>query len=394
MERKKHICVITSGYPTPQTPTTYTFLEQLVCSMADMGLEISVVYPNSFLRKKRTSVQDSKLVSKQTKKCNLINIYRPDYLSLSDKKIAGISTAQIGYSNFVRAVKNVLKKMDPKPDILYSHFLAPAGCCAAVLGKKFNIPSFCAFGESELWSISFLNKNKVRRQLNMLTGIISVSSENKRILLENEFSKEENIALFPNGVAHNLFYPRDKMASRKKFGFPEDAVIGIFIGNFNETKQPDLLQSAAVQISGLKMIYIGGGKKSVKGDNILFSGRVGHDDIPDYLSAADFFVLPTLAEGCCNAVIEAMACGLPIISSNRAFHDDILSDEYSIRIDPTMIEEIKMAMQYLIDHPDDRKAMRIAAYKASLKFDIEKRVRFIVGWMMDKAEESGYVTTY
>lgn len=68
-----------------------------------------------------------------------------------------------------------------------------------------------------------------------------------------------------------------------------------------------------------------------------------------YLNAADFFVLPTLAEGCCNAIIEALACGLPVISSNLPFNDDILDENNSIKINPMDIQALRESMTMLIE---------------------------------------------
>ena len=81
------------------------------------------------------------------------------------------------------------------------------------------------------------------------------------------------------------------------------------------------------------------------------------------MNAADVFVLPTLAEGCCNAILEAMACGLPIISSNLPFNWDILNDKNSILIDPNNINQIADAIQRLRDSPKLRSEMSEEALK-------------------------------
>ena len=56
--------------------------------------------------------------------------------------------------------------------------------------------------------------------------------------------------------------------------------------------------------------------KTAQKYNILYCGKLQHECIPELLCAADFFILPTKAEGCCNAIIAAMACGLPILCSD------------------------------------------------------------------------------
>jgi glycosyltransferase involved in cell wall biosynthesis len=100
-------------------------------------------------------------------------------------------------------------------------------------------------------------------------------------------------------------------------------------------------------VGTVKLICAGHGEQQPYGKNLLAAGQLLPSEVPFYYYAADFFVLPTLAEGCSNAVVEAIGCGLPVISSNMSFNDDILSDEYSIRIDPMNVDELEKAIRTL-----------------------------------------------
>ena len=383
-----HICILTTGFPTPNDPSKGAFVDQLACTWADMGNKVTVIFPiPAFVElsdKKRFYKSEWK---RKTLGGNALTVKCPRFFSASDKIIFGIDTKVIAYKSFQSAVCASIARMKEKPDVLCGHFL-PSGCQAGDVGEKLRIPSFCAFGESSLWSISGWNPDKVRESLSKLSGIVSVSTENKRILVENKLYRESDIGVFPNAVDHSLFYPGNKQEIREELGFPRDAFIGAFTGAFNEDKGVLRAQEAAIKAGNVKMIYIGGGAQKPTGSNILFSGKLQHECIPKYLSAADFFILPTKAEGCCNAIVEAMACGLPIISAKGAYNDDILSELYSIRTDPDDVSAMTEAIKALKDNPERREKMSVAAQIAGAKLDITDRAYRIIEFVQSRMDNT------
>lgn len=381
-----NICIVTQGYPTPNNPGMFVFVDQLVSAWADMGQKVTVVNPIPFL----VELYDKKRFYKKkwiktTSDGNDITIISPRYFRFSDRKIGFINTQKISYYEFQRVAKYAIRKMKDKPDFLYAHFLS-AGCHVGDIGNKLNIPAFCAFGESTFWSIQKWNRKDVQISLSKLSGIVSVSTENKRILVDNKLFREKDIGIFPNGVDHSQFYSRNKQEIREEYGFPQDAFIGVYTGAFNDSKGVMRAQEAAIMAGNVKMIYIGSGIEKPEGSNILYCGKLKHEYIPDYLNAADFFILPTKAEGCCNAIIEAMACGLPIISADGAYNDDILTEEFSIRTDPTDIDAMAEAIETLKDNQELRDRMSKAAARTSKRFDINERATAIIDFMKRKVK--------
>lgn len=361
----KKIALITYGYPCSVTPTSCTFVKELVDIWRQNNIKVQVINP----------IDQSALKGKQA--IGDRDEYFPQFNAYSWMRyLPFLKRIQIKLAerSFCDAVDSII---DHDIDVIYSHFLN-AGIVAAILGEKYHKRAFCAFGESTLWSLKHRDRKKTIEILNKITGFISVSTENTEQLLQAGIGDNHNIYTLPNGINTKQFCVNDKIQSRKELNLPENDIIGIFVGHFNERKGVLRVEAAAKQNSSLKMIYIGSGSQVPTEGNIIFKGKVDHNELHKYLNAADFFVLPTLAEGCCNAIIEALACGLPVISSNGRFNDDILNNEVSIRVDPNSIDEIYNAMNKLAYDSKLRQALSMNAAKHGEKFDIQKRAARIL----------------
>ena len=126
---------------------------------------------------------------------------------------------------------------------------------------------------------------------------------------------------------------------------------------------------------------MGSGELKPDCNNILFCGKISNDEVAKYLNAADVFVLPTNGEGCCNAIVEALACGLPVISSDLPFNDDVLDETNSIRVDVNGINQIENAINKLKTDKSLLNGLREGAARSAEKFDINVRAENIIRFM-------------
>jgi glycosyltransferase involved in cell wall biosynthesis len=106
---------------------------------------------------------------------------------------------------------------------------------------------------------------------------------------------------------------------------------------------------------------------------VLFAGAVPHEQVPVWLSAADLFVLPTLDEGCSNALLEALACGLPVVTSDRPFNRAVVDESMALLVEPSDSAALGAAIAALVDQPALRASLGAAALSHAAGFSLERR---------------------
>ena len=378
------ICFITDRYPTTDYPVN-TFLDQLVCQFADMGVKCTVIAPCSPLldKIKKNKYNPSEHWVRKTKKGAHIDVFCPKMPFVFGKKVAGIDFFKLYCKVFSTAVQKAFQKYTIDADVFYAHFVLPAGFAASDIAQKYKKPYFIAYGESSIDIIrNKYNLEYVRKKLANISGVIAVSTKNKEELIVNNVAPEEKVSIFPNAIDTSSFYPIDQSIARKELGISETCFVVAFVGHYIHRKGTLRLSKAIDKLNEVNSFFIGAGDEQPDCEGILFAGRLPHEDVVKYLNAADVFVLPTLAEGCCNAIVEAMACGLPIISSDLPFNDDILDDSNSIRVDPNNIDEIADAIKRLQDDQQLRQKLSQNAFRKAESLSIDKRAQAIYRFMI------------
>lgn len=349
---ENNVAVIANDFPAPGHPC-YVFVEQLVNAMVDLGTNVIVIAPQSITRHWLRGVPKMPEVSYgKTTKGNEYEIYRPSYISLGNCR--GFIKKCV---NFVRnrSILKILRKK--KIDVLYAHFWDNA-MPVYKYADKHNIPLFVACGEGDEAlenlnaSLSSSEREKLRKTVR---GVISVSSENKRKCIEYNLVDRDKIEVFPNCVNTDLFKPNPNIELKKTLGISDDDFTVAFVGGFINRKGARRVSDAISLLNDkqIKSIFIGrpftGDSEIPECDGMVFRGSLDHDEIPTYLNCADVFVLPTLKEGSCNAIVEALSTGLPVISSIGSFNDDIIDSTNSIRIDPMNVKAIASAIKKMKD---------------------------------------------
>lgn len=368
MKKIRSLCIISDNYPQKNNPV-YAFIGELVRAISEKNIKCTVICGGA--QKRDIVWNDYDYLG------NEIKVFQARIPSWGLKRIG--SNALTYYFRDWK-FKKLFYESKSKPDAVYAHFWH-VGIAAAKIVKNLNIPLFVATGESRILVQEVYKQNVIDNYKHIVKGAISVSSENLDISVELGLIKKNKIIVVPNAINNTLFQKLNKKECRNILNINQSDFVIIFVGALIDRKGPLRVDEAVKKIKNVKSIYIGKGEQKPAGDGILFCGQLPHDEIPVYLNAADVFVLPTKQEGCCNAIVEAMACGLPIISTNRRFNDDILNENNSIRIDCENIDQIAQAIKRLKDSPELRERMSEESLKIAENLSIDKRAERIIDFM-------------
>ena len=370
-----NILVVSPNYPYGKE-ADYPFVKNLCDEFAKKGHEVTVLAPQSvtsaFLHKKKLRPKKRDYFVDE----HMVTVYQP-------YSITPFHGALKLYNYMLKqSVLKVLRHKRIEPDVCYCHFWCSAYWVMPYMKQK-GIPMIVASGESEIKTL--LSVDIEYPDFNeYVKGVICVSSKNLYESVALGYTTVDKCAVFPNAVNAEYFHKYNKKECRKRLGVPLDAFIVAFVGWFIERKGPQRAAAAIEKVGGINSFFIGKGDQNPQCDGIIFKGSLPHEEVPFFLGAADCFVLPTLHEGCCNAVVEAMACGLPVISSDLPFNRDVLDESNSIMVDPNNVEGIADAIRMLRDNTELRERLSIGALKKAESLTIDQRADGIMNFIEKK----------
>lgn len=371
------------SYPNQMEPVRNIFFKNLIVEMTRQGVDCTVISPVSYTYYKADIFKINDYIEELVDGSDSVHVYHPRMISYSAKKIGSWNTMKLTQLASEKAVLRVCKRLDMGSfDFVYGHFFLGGGLTASAVAQRYGLPAFIAYGECDFVSeVSSKFGNLSKKHVKNVNGIICVSSANYKDMESRSFAKDIPLLLSVNAIDQTKFHKMDKVECRRSLNLPQDEFIVGFVGYLIDRKGPDRVLAACKQINNVKVAFAGKGNMPLEDENIIFKRALTHDEIPMFLNAIDVFVLPTRHEGCCNAIIEAMACGQPVISSDRPFNYDVLTPECSILVDPENIEEIKKAIIDIRSDIELRSSMSKASLLIASNLTIDKRTQSILDFI-------------
>jgi glycosyltransferase involved in cell wall biosynthesis len=236
------------------------------------------------------------------------------------------------------------------PDLIHSHLLYPAGFLGTIIQERKKIPGLITeHSRINNYFRSWFHKQSVKYALKKTSSIIAVSNSLKveiNSLCKRQINVIHNIV---DVNKFNLTGPKTRSVLN----------IGFLGGLGNNNKGLDLLlKSAALLEKQSFMLHIGGAGsylevyiKMAKDTGIeascRFYGDIARSKISEFYSRLDVFVLPSRYETFGIVLIEAMACGIPVIATKCGGPQEIVTPSTGILIEKENVEELTNAINYI-----------------------------------------------
>jgi glycosyltransferase involved in cell wall biosynthesis len=273
-----------------------------------------------------------------------IHLYRPKILTLPKGNRLFIRSLLFFFTTFkLLLTRNDLLKFD----LIHSHMAVPSGFAGALLSKIFRKPIVvtCHGSDVNIYAQLPILRQMVKYSLHHCNIVVTVSEDLKEKVKALGI-KYNKIKVLRNGVNAKIFKIFDKNKTRKQLALTNKKHIILYIGHLTQGKGLRfLLHSINHLLKINRQIYlfiIGEGEEQkslsqmIKAlgieRKVFLIGPLPNHEIPKWLGACDLLCLPSLSEGLPCVILEALACGRPVVATNVGGIPEILGDDETLGI--------------------------------------------------------------
>ena len=267
-------------------------------------------------------------------------------------------------------------------DLLLASWGYPDAVGVARLARRLGVPYVVKVHGSDInvQATHRLRRPQIARALRGARAVVAVSDAlagKVRALGVDD----DRVHLLYNGVDSERFRPGDRTAARQALGLPADRRVVLYVGNLKESKGcADLLEafpSVLARHPDAMLAYVGSGTASaalsrraaqlgIEGQ-VLLAGARAHAELPVWMQAADLLSLPSHNEGVPNVVLEAMACGLPVVATRVGGIPEVLPQQAGLLVPAHDRAALGEALAQALERPWAHDA--ILAHAARFRWD-------------------------
>lgn len=334
------ILMLSHLYPGPVNPTKGIFVHEQVRALQRLGHDVRVVSPTGWAPPGLSRWAAHRSVPRSDV-LEGVRVLYPRKISLPGAKL-GAQNARI----MAAALRGPLRRIHERwPfDIIHAQMVVPDGWAAVQIGRDLGVPVLATAHRADVIDLPARSPAlaaQVREAIGQIDQIVTVSRSIKDYT-EAAGTPKRPIEVIPNGADTEVFYPRDRTETRRALGVPEEGLVISYVGQLVARKGVDILIEALGLLSSRMHplpLLVAAGKGPLREDlerrvaelgiaeRVRFVGKVPHDEVAEYMSVGDVFVLPSYSEGLPTVACEALNCGVPIVATAVDGTPEVVRDE-------------------------------------------------------------------
>jgi len=253
-----------------------------------------------------------------------------------------------------------------RPDVVWAHFLVPSGLIAASVDAPLVVT---AHGRDvrnvgAVPGVAALTRRVVERA----STVIAVSDYLRRELELKVPQARGKTVVIDSGVDLEQFATTGSQSGGERPAF-------LCLGSLTERKNVVRLAEAFATLGRGSLTFVGDGplRDRLEGrERVRVVGRVPHDEVAGYLTAADVVCAPSLLEPFGQSILEAMAAGKTVVATTVGGPPEFVPPEAGILVDPLDVPALARALEAAIVFPAPNEAARVAAAGHDVRLQAER----------------------
>jgi len=234
-----------------------------------------------------------------------------------------------------------------KPDVVLSYWLYPDAFGAMLAARRHGLPLVAGARGSDIRVRDAISRALTRRVVRAADRLLVVSEDLGRLAASDYGADRARIAAVTNGCDANVFHLGDRRDAREALGITPDATLVAYAGRLVAEKGLRELIAATQRIAavrpGVELALIGDGPLAAELREIAVTaaplrmylpGAIAPAAVAQWMTASNAFALPSYSEGYPNVLVEALACGRPIVATRVGGIPEIVDDSTGILIAP------------------------------------------------------------
>lgn len=265
-----------------------------------------------------------------------------------------------------RAIGDALARF--RPDVVLSYWLYPDAYGAMLAARRAGVPLVAGARGSDIRVRDAISRRLTGNVVRAAGRLLVVSQDLGRLAVQRYGADPARVRVISNGCDAATFHLADRAAARRALGVAGDAGLVLYVGRLVPEKGLRELFAAVGQLAarrpGLQLALVGAGPMRDELDalaagrgNVRMAGPLAPEAVAQWMAAADVVTLPSYSEGHPNVLVEALACGRPVVASDVGGIPEVVDAASGVLIRPRDVADLAHGLELALARRWDEAAL-------------------------------------